>query len=295
MSPGEVRAEDVPVREAATVMVVRDGADGIEVFMLRRSLTSVFVGGAYVFPGGAVDEADRHSDLEAVCAGRSDAEASEALGLDGGGLAYWVAAIRECFEEAGLLLAYRDDGSIVTLSDPEVIARFAGYRSTVHSGEQRLVDVCADEGLTLAVDRLFYFSHWITPLGSPRRFDTRFFIAAAPEEQVGLHDDRETIANTWIRPADALRQHAEGEFQMITPTIRNLEAIGRFATVDELLAAAAAVQDVPAIMPRVVHEGGEDYGSRIVLPGDPEYDRASERLPEGAPLPGLPGGPDIGR
>src|SRR3954467_244323 len=104
----------VAIRDAATVMLVRDGADGngpLEVFMLRRNLNSDFVGGAYVFPGGAVDEADRHADLEAICEGRSDDQASAMLGVDSGGLAYWVAAIRESFEEAGRLLAHRGGGA----------------------------------------------------------------------------------------------------------------------------------------------------------------------------------------
>src|SRR5436190_16422712 len=101
-------------------MLVRDGAEGMEVFMLRRNLNSDFVGGAYVFPGGAVDQPDRHADLEAISEGRSDDQASQLLGIDRGGLAYWVAAIRECFEEAGVLLAYDADGEIVSLADPEV-------------------------------------------------------------------------------------------------------------------------------------------------------------------------------
>src|SRR4051794_41400192 len=113
-------ADPIAVRDAATVMLVRDASDagGMEVFMLRRNLKSDFVGGAYVFPGGAVDEADRHADLERVCTGRSDDQASVLLGVDSGGLAYWVAAIRECFEEAGGLLATPDDGGVVSLADP---------------------------------------------------------------------------------------------------------------------------------------------------------------------------------
>src|SRR5207244_2201371 len=177
-------------------MLVRDGAaGGMEVLMLRRNLNADFVGGAYVFPGGAVDEADRHADLEAVCEGRSDDQASVLLGVDRGGLAFWVAAIRECFEEAGVLLAYGPDGEVMRLSDAAVEARFARHRAAVDSGERRLLDVCAEERLRLAVDGIHYFSHWITPEGAPRRYDTRFFVAAAPAEQAPLHDDREVVAN----------------------------------------------------------------------------------------------------
>jgi 8-oxo-dGTP pyrophosphatase MutT (NUDIX family) len=264
---------DLPVRDAATVMLVRDRADGggMEVFMLRRNLNSDFVGGAYVFPGGAVDEADRHADLEAVCRGLSDDGASAQLGIDKGGLAFWVAAVRECFEEAGVLLAAPDDDpeTVLSFADPAVAERFRHHRKSVDTGERRLLEVCDEERLHLVCDRVHYFAHWITPVGPPRRYDTRFFVTAAPPEQEPLHDDRETIASLWVRPADALQRHKRGELEMIFPTIRNLEAIARFDRSEDLLAAAASVTDIPAILPRIVNEDG---GTRIVLPGDPAYD-----------------------
>jgi 8-oxo-dGTP pyrophosphatase MutT (NUDIX family) len=281
----------IAVRDAATVMLVRDGSDArLEVFMLRRNLRSDFVGGAYVFPGGAVDPADRHADLEPICEGRTDADASTGLGLDPprGGLAYWVAAIRESFEEAGVLLAYDAAGRVVDFRDPAVAERFDRHRAAVDGGERRLVEICAEEDLRLAVDGIHYFSHWITPIGPTRRYDTRFFVAAAPVGQTPLHDDRETIANCWIAPAEALVRHEAGEFDLILPTIRNLEAIARFDTAAELLAAAAALVRVPAILPRVVDDGD---GVRILLPGDPGYDGAGDGLPTDLPLPGRPGGP----
>jgi len=138
----------VPVRDAATVMLVRDGSDGLEVFMVRRSLRLVFAGGAHVFPGGAVDDADR--GMEAWSVGRTDEQASAALGLGRGGLAFWVAAIRECFEEAGYLLALDADGDLVHLDDPATADRFATYRTALCSGETSLGDVCDAENLRLA-------------------------------------------------------------------------------------------------------------------------------------------------
>ncbi len=270
----------VAIRDAATVMLVRDAPE-LEVFMLRRNLRSDFVGGAYVFPGGGVDDDDRVSDLEAVCAGRSDADASAQLGVDAGGLAFWVAAIRESFEEAGVLLAY-DHDEMVRFEDPDVVERFAGHRAEVDRGDRRLIEVCETEGLRLAVDSMHYFSHWITPEGPTRRYDTRFFVARAPEAQVPLHDDREVIANLWIRPSDALAANRAGEFEMIFPTIRTLLALERFDSADDLLAAAAAIGEVPTILPRIVEDEG---GVRIVLPGDPGYDDlVSARLPDGVPL-----------
>ncbi len=279
----------VQMRDAATVMLVRDTGDGMEVFMLRRNLNSDFVGGAYVFPGGAVDEADRHADLERICQGRSDEAASEQLGIAHGGLAYWVAAIRESFEEAGVLLAVPEgDHHVISFADPDTAARFVEHRRVVDAGEKRLIEICELERLRLDVDRIHYFSHWITPVGPPRRYDTRFFVAAAPAEQVPLHDDRETIANLWVRPLDALERHRRGELDLIFPTIKNLEAIGPFERSADLLAHAQSISAVPAILPRIVHDEG---GMRILLPSDPGYDEALAALPDGVPLPGRPGGP----
>jgi 8-oxo-dGTP pyrophosphatase MutT (NUDIX family) len=246
-------ADEVPIRDAATVLLVRDGDAGLEVFMLRRSLNSVFVGGAYVFPGGAVDEADRHADLEAVCDGRSDAGASALLGVDTGGLAYWVAAVRECFEEAGVLLAHAGDGHVISFADPGVADRFRLHRKAVDSGEHRLIDVCRIEDLHIAADQIHYISHWITPRGAPRRYDTRFFVAAAPAEQVPLHDDRETIANLWVRPSDALERERKGELEMIFPTIKTLEAIAGFDRSADLIEAVAGGF-------RVIGDAPESFG-----------------------------------
>lgn len=279
------------VRDAATVMLVRDDeGGGLEVFMLRRNLDSDFVGGAYVFPGGAVDEADRHDDLEAVCGGRTDTECSALLGIDRGGLAFWVAAVRECFEEAGVLLARRDGEEVISLADPEVAAQFQAHRDAVNAGSLRLVDLCEREGLQIDAGAIHYFSHWITPEGPPRRYDTRFFVAAAPPGQVPLHDDRETIANTWIRPQVALDEHVAGRLDLIFPTIRNLQAIGRFATAAQLLEHARRIEAVPAILPRIVADEG---GLRILIPGDPGYDAAGlgPVTPITGPLPGRAGGP----
>jgi 8-oxo-dGTP pyrophosphatase MutT (NUDIX family) len=284
-------AEPIAVRDAATVMLVRDaaGGGGMEVFMLRRNLNSDFVGGAYVFPGGAVDEADRHADLERICQGLSDAAASDLLGIPSGGLAFWVAAVRECFEEAGVLLAVPEGtDDVVSFADPETAARFNGHRHAVDTGERRLLEICELEHLRLDVDRIHYFSHWITPEGPPRRYDTRFFVAAAPPEQVPLHDDRETIANLWVQPGEALAMHRRGELDLILPTIRNLEAIGRFDRSAELLAHSRSIGDIPAILPRIVQDEG---GMRILLPGDPGYDEAMAAIPDGVPMPGRPGGP----
>lgn len=269
----------VPARDAATIMLVRDstvdGSPALEVCMVRRHLNSDFVGGAYVFPGGKVDEEDRSAASVAACAGRDDAGASDLLDVGGGGLAFWVAAARECFEEAGVLLAYQTggerDGVPVDLAAPGRRRKLASLRAELNAGRVGFLELLAGEDLRVAADRILYFSHWITPEGAPKRYDTRFFVAALPAGQVPVHDEHETVDTVWVRPADALERAAAGEFDVIFPTMKNLQALARFSTSAALLEATMAVERVPTVLPRVV---ADDRGVRILLPGDPGYDEA---------------------
>lgn len=279
----------VPVRAAATVLLVRDGVgdDGgpaIEVCMLRRNLGASFAAGAHVFPGGSVDEADRDEAFETVCRGRTDAEASATLGLAEGGLSFWVAAVRECFEEAGVVLAYPPSSgegdapgspAMLDASDPAVRERFAAHRHALNAGAEAFVDVCRAEGLELATDALHYISRWITPGFMPKRFDTRFFVCAAPPGQVALHDDGETIATVWLRPADALERSRRGELDLLPPTLANLKTVGSFATTAELLDAAATMVEMPAMEAVVATEAGE---FKVLRPGDAGYEDAVARM-----------------
>jgi 8-oxo-dGTP pyrophosphatase MutT (NUDIX family) len=268
----ELDASTVPLSPAATVMLVRDGDDGLEVFMLRRALGASFAGGVYVFPGGRVDAADHADELEAICDDLDDPQASARLGLDRGGLAYWVAAIRECFEEAGVLLARPVDGdAAIRFDDPATEQRFGDARRAVHSGAVSLVDLCASEGLRLITDLVQYVAHWITPVGEPKRFDTRFFLALAPAAQEPLHDDSETIASLWVTPGDALARNAAGELQLYAPTIHNLEFLDRHATAETALAAGAAIGSPPAILPRL-RFGADGRFAGVVLPDHADYD-----------------------
>jgi 8-oxo-dGTP pyrophosphatase MutT (NUDIX family) len=271
-SPDPVPAASVPVRPAATVMLVRDGDAGLEVFMLQRTLSAAFARGQYVFPGGKVDHEDHGADFEPICDGLDDVTASARLGLPSGGLAWLVAAIRECFEEAGILLA-RPTGSdrVVAFDDPDVAARFNTARHEIHDGTRSLADLCESEGMQLLTDRIHLVDHWVTPVGERRRFDTRFFLAAAPEAQEPLHDDKETIASRWVRPADALDLWRVGELQMFPPTVASLEFLLPHGTVAAAVAAAAAVGVPPVVVPRiVVDDDGRVVGVR--RPGDPGYD-----------------------
>jgi 8-oxo-dGTP pyrophosphatase MutT (NUDIX family) len=255
-------------RPAATVTLVRDTPGGIEVLMMQRNYQSVFVPGAYVFPGGAVDRHDGSAEIAALCTGLDDTEASRKLGIHNGGLAYWVAAIRESFEEAGILLACNDGGDIVTLDDSVRAQRFHAYRERVEHGEHPLSEMLSDEGLKLPLQQITYFSHWITPVGSPRRYDTRFFIAAAPEAQKPLHDNRETIDHLWVRPAEALSLHKQKQFDMRTPTVHTLRLFAEHDKVASLIQRMQALGDIPVIEPRIAKSG------RRVLPGDPDYEAA---------------------
>ena len=217
-------------------MLVRDGPQGLEVLLQRRTLRAAFVAGAHVFPGGALDPADADGDALGPARGPlDDGTASRFLGVRDGGLAYWLAAIRECFEEAGLLLARHRDGRPLRLDGPDAAARFDAYRRAVHRGELSMAELCEAEQLVLATEELVYVSHWITPEGGPRRFDTRFFAARAPEGQEALHDDVEAIASAWMRPADALAAGRRGDVLLILPTLENLATLAAHATVDDLL------------------------------------------------------------
>lgn len=260
----------VKPREAATVMLVRDGASGIEVFMLKRHIESDFVGGAYVYPGGKVDEADRHADVEEVCEGLSSRAANAKMNVESGAIGVWIAAVRECFEEAGVLLAKDSSGEHVSFSDPAVHKRFSEHKSKVYKGEKRLVDVCREENLVLQLDEIHYFSHWITPPSAPKRFDTHFFVAVAPPEQEALHDDIETVANCWVRPMDAVDMYKNEEMFMVFPTIKHLLLLSEFDTVEALMASAAAKKNFPTMQGRPIFL--DDGRIHILLPGDPGYD-----------------------
>jgi len=275
------------VLDASIDKLVRDADGGPEVFMLRRTPDAIFAGGMYVFPGGAVDDADRSPDVAEWCDGLTDEHASELLEVPSGGLAYWIAAIRECFEEAGVLLARHRDGEVVRFDDAPVQGRYEGYRRAVHDGSRRLVQLCADERLRLATDDIAYVSHWITPIGERRRFDTRFFLARAPQAQEPLHDDQETIASLWVRPAEALARRERGELAMILPTIRNVEFLLPFATADDALAAAREVGRPHAVQPKLRIDA--DGKVTVAIPGDPGFDELPE-VPDGLAGRGLASG-----
>ena len=260
---------DIVPLPASTVVLVRDSRRGLEVLLMQRNLNSGFMPGMHLFPGGALDDGDAAEEMASLCVGLDDGTASGTLGIPRGGLAYWIAAIRESFEEAGVLLTYDARGGMVLLNRPDTIERFRRRRQALNAGEQQFVSLLREEGLWLATDRLVYFSHWITPVGAPRRYDTRFFVAAAPVGQDVLNDNRETISHVWIDPGKALDKYRSGEFKMRTPTVRTLEQFAGFSSAQSLMRAMRARREIPALLPRIGKSGER------LLPGDPGYEEAA--------------------
>jgi 8-oxo-dGTP pyrophosphatase MutT (NUDIX family) len=255
--------EVTPARDAATVVLVRDGTAGLEVYLLRRVRAMAAFGGMTVFPGGGVDPADV-ADTGLPWVGPAPAEWCRPLSA-GTALARGLvcAAVRETFEESGVLLAGP--------SPDEVVADTADWepeRRALEARELSLSRLFADRGLHLRADLLRPWAHWITPEIEHRRFDTRFFVAALPVGQRTRHVAGEADHAAWVRPADALAELHRGERVMVPPTALTLRDLTGLGTVAEVLAAAGHRQVQP-VMPRLAR--GDDGRVRFLVPGDPGY------------------------
>jgi 8-oxo-dGTP pyrophosphatase MutT (NUDIX family) len=248
---------DVPIRPAATVIVLRDSPAGPEVFMVRRHHSVAFMAGAHVFPGGRVDEADRDA-AAAWC----DHGAHPDAGLTPTPASF-VAAARELFEEAGVLLARTGAGAFVSFAGAADHTRFEAYRDDVHAGRRSLRAVVEREGLRLALDALVPYALWVTPPTEVRRFDTWFFLARVPPEQRPAHEHTESIDSTWIAPAAALAQAARGEMLLPPPTWFTLIELERFASVSAALAWASR-RTIQRRQPEVIEAPNGDR--TIILP-----------------------------
>jgi glyoxylase-like metal-dependent hydrolase (beta-lactamase superfamily II)/8-oxo-dGTP pyrophosphatase MutT (NUDIX family) len=254
-------------RLASSVLFLRDAAGGLEVLMLRRAeRDNDLRSGAAVFPGGALDVRDR--DAHRYCIGADDATVSAMLGVAPGGLDYLVAAVRESFEEVGLLLADREVDAAAVFP----------WRDKLQTGEASMADFCAALSLKLDLSQLVYFSHWLTPPGTPKRFDTRFFAVRAPAHQVALEDRGEAIELMWITPTAAMA--AERGLKLLPVTRRTLQELARHADVDAALAASRARQhQVTRTMPR--RAMGERPSQRVVLPDEWAYAEVGRLDPAG--------------
>jgi 8-oxo-dGTP pyrophosphatase MutT (NUDIX family) len=251
-------------RPAATVVVLRDSSAGPEVFLVRRHEDTAFMGGAHVFPGGRVDQADRDGD-EAWCDGIDHATRQ----LDGlpriDAIAYHVAAARELFEEAGVLVARNGSGAFVSLASAADHERFKQDRHRVHDGATTLRAVIEREQLRLALDALVLFAHWVTPPIDTRQFDTRFFMTRVPPQQTPAHDDTETTHSVWMTPKVAIAQSMNGSIVLPPPTWSTIRELEPFRSVDAALAWAQR-RHVTSRQPLLLVQDGVRM---LVVPGDP--------------------------
>lgn len=255
-------------KESATVILVRSHpADAWNVFLARRHSRSSFMAEAYVFPGGQIADADRDEGLQNFI--------SLPAGFDPRALlkdnslspetaqSLFVCAIRETFEETGVLIARMRDGSPLKLNSEEQNARFAAYRRELNAGRTTLGEVARRENLLFPLDLLVPYAHWITPEFLPKRFSTRFFLAAHPEDQSAATDQGELTDSLWAKPEEVLRRYRGREIVLMPPTLKTLEELARYACLDDLFAGVRS----RAIYP-ILPEPGEEM---IKLPHDAEY------------------------
>ena len=260
-------AEAVAARPASTILLLRDGAsddkgrgEEIEVFMMVRHHEIEFSSGALVFPGGSVDAGD--SDIIARPELYSGGE-----GNDSAELSFKIAAIRETFEESGILLARpRSSNELVEAKQAAEIE--ARHRAALSERKTTFLEVLADSGMVLALDALVPYARWITPEGMPKRFDTWFFLAAAPPEQLGAHDGRESTDSLWLSPREAIAGGASGRFKLPFPTTRNLIKLGKQPNVKAALDDARG-KPVVTVMPVMTRLNG---GRQLRIPLEAGYD-----------------------
>ena len=253
-------SDPVAPRPASAVVLLRDGMDGgAEVFMVRRHVRSEFVPDAFVFPGGTVKPGDIEAERAPDLCGSVHQGGRTALGFG-----FRAAAIRECFEEAGVLIARR--GAAPVAIGAADVARFASYRAGLNEGTLTLSGLCEGEGLTLATDALLHWAHWITPEAFPRRYDTHFFLTEMPDEQEAAHDQLETTEGIWIRPDEALARFERGDLPLVFATINQLREL---TNLESAVSARERFSGVTprTIMPRVVQRDGQDV---ILLPEEDE-------------------------
>tara|TARA_B100000886_G_C20345924_1_gene458697 strand:+ start:32 stop:823 length:792 start_codon:yes stop_codon:yes gene_type:complete len=254
---------------AATILVLRDSQEGIEVLMVKRSKKPPFEN-LYVFPGGKIDEDDLQKEWKLYSDMHNDFSASEILGLNENGLSYWIACIRESFEEVGILLAKRKSGEKLDLLGQDK-NNFDKYRMDLINNEISFLEICKREELILTTKNIAPLSHWITPDFEIKRFDTRFFIAYLPENQSVQHDGMELTHSLWINPNDAIKKAMKGEMQMIIPTTENLKLCSNYYSAREMLENQKnlAKNDIKPILPKFYKENGT---WNVLFPDDEGYE-----------------------
>ena len=249
---------------AATILLLRETQQGIQVFMVVRHHQIDFASGALVFPGGKADPQDFDPALLPHLSGAQSDPDMRAI---------QVSAIREAFEECGVLLA-RGVGETAMI-DGQRLAQLQQYREPLNRGDLGLLDFLQTQKLSLACDSLTHFAHWITPTMMPKRFDTHFYLAVAPSDHLAVHDGYESVDSVWISPQQAVAEALEGKRTVIFPTLRNLEKLGNSPTIDAALASATSAP-VVAVLPWT--ENRQD-GTYLCIPKEAGYTVSEERLP----------------
>ena len=273
INAGETQAEIWP---ASTVILLRDP---YKVFMVQRELNQNFLAGVCVFPGGKMDAQDMDKDLALLTCGIDGAQAKVLLNEpdlgESAALGLFCAAIRELFEEAGILLAYTSSGSLIDFTDQSTREKFNDYRIAIHEKELSLKDLARQENLTFAVDILLPYSRWIAPDRVEKRFDTRFFLCRLPWGQKTDYDPVELMSYEWRMPDEILRQNNSGEIKLIPPTLKTIDHLCSFPSIDHLYRYAQSRPIYP-ILPELYSEGDSII---MKLPHDPEYSIQTYKQP----------------
>ena len=259
--PSASKPTSTPI-SASTIVIARDSQnnDSMEIFMVVRHHQIDFASGALVFPGGKVSSSDSDPGLRNKCKGHES--------WDDDALAFGIAAIRESFEESGLLLARRkDEESLINNSSLDALSH---YRVKLEKSEITMDEFASQENLNIALDQLHHFGHWVTPDMVPKRFDTQFYLAKAPEDQDGSHDGCESVDSIWISPEQALKDADEGKLKVIFPTRMNLMRLAQYKNVQEAIESCEH-QEVVMIMPWTEPR---DSGAALCIPKDAGYDVA---------------------
>ena len=264
-------------KDSATVILVRqEHRKTLEVFLARRHVRQSFMAGAFVFPGGKLEAADADFALTKLILAKEDFHPHSLL-QDNAltkkmALSFFICAIRETFEETGVLFALKSSGHSIDFGNAIIKSRFAAYRQLLNLGNITLPEIARQEELILMPALLIPYSHWITPEIVPKRFSTRFFLAELPQGQSATTDSDELTSSLWVTPHDALQMHTAGKITLMPPTLKTIEEMAKFIRLDELFTAARNRSIYP-IMPQPM-EGG------LMLPHDPEYSIERYKQPE---------------
>ena len=257
-----------PIKPASTIVLLREAEGAPEIYMVKRSSQAAFFGGAYVFPGGKLDKTDSAPELLARVRGvtpevaaRMQAEATESAAL-------CVAALRETFEEANILLAVARDGEPFALREAQRASLSAARQKLIAGDAGAFLSLLCEHDLYLDAARLTFCARWVTPEAEPRRFEASFFLAQTPGDQVAAHDEAETTAGLWLSAPQILARHQEGEIFLAPPTFRTLENFARFSSLRALVEHHQR-QPAPIVRPHL--RFGDDSEMQLLLDHDPEH------------------------